>query len=73
MEPIQLIIPQSDNVNTVARLTNKQTSPEQNIPLHCSSNDFMNFFTKKIESIRHTTVNVQSFMVSFMIQPQLSP
>jgi len=40
--------------NTVARLTNKQTSPEQNIPLQSSSNDFMNFFTEKIESIRNT-------------------
>jgi len=44
--------------NTVARLTNKQTSPEQNISLQFSSDDFMNFFTEKIESIRNTIVNV---------------
>ena len=60
--------------NTVARLTNKQASPEQNIPLQCSSNDFMNFFTEKIENIRNTIVNVQSFMVSYdsasIIAPQ---
>jgi len=50
--------------NNMARLTNKQTSPEQNIPLQYSSNDFMNFFTEKIESIRNTIINVQSSMVS---------
>ena len=49
----------------MARLTNKQTLPEQDIPLQCSSNDFMNFFTEKIESIRNTIVNVQSLMVSY--------
>jgi len=43
----------------VARLTNKQTSPEQNISLQFSSDDFMNFFTEKIKSIRNTIVNVQ--------------
>jgi len=37
--------------------------------LQCSSNDFMYFFTEKIESIRNTIINVQSSM----IQPQLSP
>ena len=49
----------------MARLTNKQTSPEQNIPLQFRSNDFMNFSTEKIESIRTTIVNVQSLMVSY--------
>ncbi len=33
--------------STVARLTNKQMSPDQNIPLQFNSNDFMNFFTEK--------------------------
>ena len=51
--------------NTVARLTNKQTSPEQNIPLQFSSNDFMNFFTEKIENIRTTIVNVQSSIAPY--------
>jgi len=58
----------------VARLTNKQISPEQNILLQCSRNDFMNFFTEKIESIRNIILNVQSFMVSYdsasIITPQ---
>jgi len=49
----------------MTRLTNKQTSPEQNIPLQCSSNDFINFFTENIESIRNKIVNVQSSMVSY--------
>jgi len=51
--------------NTVARLTNKQTSPEQNIPLQFRSNDFMNYFNEKIESIRNTIINVQSSMGSY--------
>ncbi len=33
--------------STVARLTNKQISPDQNFPSQFNSNDFMNFFTEK--------------------------
>ncbi len=46
--------------STVARLTNKQMSPDQNIPSQFNSNDFMNFFTDKIDSIRNTITNVDS-------------
>jgi len=38
------------------------------------SNDFMNYFNEKIESIRNTIVNIQSSMVSYdsasIIAPQ---
>ncbi len=44
--------------STVARLTNNQTSPDLNIPSQFNSNDFMNFFTDKIDSIRNTITNV---------------
>ncbi len=33
--------------STVARLTNKQMSPDLNIPSQFNSNDFMNFFSDK--------------------------
>ncbi len=33
--------------STVARLTNKQMSPDQNISSQFNCNDFMNFFTEK--------------------------
>ncbi len=46
--------------STVARLTNKQMSPDLNIPSQCNSNDFMNFFTDKIDNIRNTITNVDS-------------
>ncbi len=46
--------------NTVARLTNKQMSPDLNIPSQLNSNDFMYFFTDKIDNIRNTTTNVDS-------------
>ncbi len=36
--------------STVARLTNKQMSPDLNIPSQFNSNDFMNFFIDKIIS-----------------------
>ncbi len=45
--------------STVARLTNKQTSPEQNISLQFSSDDFMNFFTCKIDNIREKIITMQ--------------
>ncbi len=45
---------------TVARLTNKQVSPDLNIPSQFNSNDFMNFFTDKIDNIRNTITNVDS-------------
>ncbi len=44
----------------MARLTNNQTSPELYIPSQFSSDDFMNFFTDKIDSIRNTITNVES-------------
>ncbi len=40
--------------STVAKLTNNQTSPDLNIPSQFNSNDFMNFFTDKIDNIRNT-------------------
>ncbi len=46
--------------STVARLTNKQMSPDLNIPSQFKSNDFMNFFTDKIDNIRNTITNVDS-------------
>ncbi len=46
--------------STVARLTNKQMSPDLNIPLQFNSNDFMNFFTDKVNNIRNTMANVDS-------------
>ncbi len=45
--------------STVSRLTNNQMSPELNIPSQFSD-DFMNFFTDKIDSIRNTITNVES-------------
>ncbi len=46
--------------STVARLTNKQMSPDLNIPSQFNSNDVMNFFTDKIDNIRNTITNVDS-------------
>ncbi len=46
--------------STVARLTNKQMSPDLNIPSQFNSNDFMNFFTEKIDDIRNTITNIDS-------------
>ncbi len=46
--------------STVARLTNKQMSPDLNIPSQFNSNDFMNLFTDKIDNIRKTITNVDS-------------
>ncbi len=46
--------------STVARLTNNHTSPDLNIPSQFNSNDFMNFFTDKIDNIRNTITNVDS-------------
>ncbi len=46
--------------STVARLTNKQMSPDLNIPSQFNSNEFMNFFTEKIDNIRNTITNRDS-------------
>ncbi len=46
--------------STVARLTNKQMSPDLNIPSQFNSNDFMNLFTEKIDNIRNTITNIDS-------------
>ncbi len=64
-EPICKLIDNHQNhprflFSTVARLTNKQMSPDLNIPSQFNSNDFMNFFTEKIDNIRHTITNVDS-------------
>ncbi len=48
--------------STVARLTNKQMSPDLNIP--SQFNDFMNLFTDKIDNIRNTITNVDSIVSS---------
>ncbi len=58
--------------NTVARLTNKQMSPDLNIPSHFNSNDFMNFFTDKIDNIRNTITNVD-YTVSSTSASFISP
>ncbi len=50
--------------STVARLTNKQLSPNLNIPSQFNSNDFMNFLTDKIDIIRNTITNVDSTVSS---------
>ncbi|XP_052463142.1 uncharacterized protein LOC128020352 [Carassius gibelio] len=46
--------------STVAKLTNYQMPPDSNIPPTLNSNDFMNFFTDKIDNIRNTIANVDS-------------
>ncbi len=50
--------------STVARLTNKQMSPDLNILSQFNSNNFMNFFTDKIDNIRNTITNVDSIASS---------
>ncbi len=50
--------------STVARLTNKQMSPDLNIPSQFNSNDFINLFTDKIDNIRNTITNVDSTVSS---------
>ncbi len=61
--------------STVARLTNNQMSPDLNIPSQFNSNDFMNFFTDKIDNIRNTITNVDSTAssnsASFIIPKEL--
>ena len=57
----------------MARLTNKQTSPEQNNPLQFGSNDFMNLFTENIENIRTTIVNVQSSIAPYNLASIITP
>ncbi len=47
--------------STVDGLTKKkQMSPNLNIHSQFNSNDFMNFFTDKIDNIRNTITNVDS-------------
>ncbi len=46
--------------STVARLTNKQMSPDLNILSQFNSNYFMNLLTDKIDNIRNTITNVDS-------------
>ncbi len=45
--------------NTVAKLTKNKTSTSIDISLQHSSNDFMNYFTSKINTIRDQTVTMQ--------------
>ncbi len=56
--------------STVARLTNKQMSPDLNIPLQLNSNAFMNFFTDKIDNIRNTYVDYLSSTSASIIAPK---
>ncbi len=48
----------------MARLTNNQTPCDLNIPSQFNSNDFMNFFTDKIDNFRNTITNVDSTVSS---------
>ncbi len=57
--------------STVARLTNKQMSPDLNILSQFNSNDFMNCFTEKIDNIRNTITNVDSTASSTWPMPLL--
>ncbi len=50
--------------STVARLTNKQMSPDLNVPSQFNSNDFMNLFTENIDNFRNTITNVDSIPFS---------
>ncbi len=45
--------------NTVAKLTKNKTSTGVDISQLHSSNDFMNYFTSKINTIRDQTVTIQ--------------
>ncbi len=45
--------------NTVAKLTKNKTSTGVDISQHHSSNDFMKYFTSKINTIRDQTVTMQ--------------
>ncbi len=45
--------------NTVAKLTKNKTSISVDISQQHSSNDFMNYFTSKINTIRDQTVTMQ--------------
>ncbi len=56
--------------STVTKLTNKQMSPDLNIPSQFNSNDFMNFFTDKIDNIRNTITNVASSTSASFIAPK---
>ncbi len=51
--------------STVARLTNKQMSPDLNVPSQFNSNDFMNLFTENIDNFRNTITNVFFYIFFF--------
>ncbi len=60
--------------NTVAKLTQNKTSTDVDISQQHSSNDFMNYFTSKIDNIRDQTVTMQpSATVSHQIVHYRSP
>ncbi len=60
--------------NTVAKLTKNKTSTNVDISQQYSSNDFMNYFTSKINNIRDQTVTMQlSAAVSHQIVQYRSP
>ncbi len=60
--------------NTVAKLTKNITSAGADIAQQHSSNDFMNYFTSKIETIRDKIVTMQpSATVSHKIVRYRSP
>ncbi len=56
--------------STMARLTNKQMSPCLYIPSQFNSNDFMKFFTDKIDNIRNTITNTASSTSASFIAPK---
>ncbi len=58
--------------NTVARLTNKQMSPDLNIPSQFNSNECINLFTEKIDNIRNTITNVD-FTASSTLASFIAP
>ncbi len=58
--------------NTVARLTNKQMSPDLNIPSQFNSNECINLFTEKIDNIRNTITNVD-FTASSILASFIAP
>ncbi len=60
--------------NTVAKLTKNKTSTGVDISQQHSSNEFMNYFTYKINTIRDQTVTMQlPAAVSHQIVPYRSP
>ncbi len=56
--------------NTVAKLTQNKTSTGVDISQQHSSNDFMNYFTSKINTIRDQTANMQHHIKLYTKDPE---